>query len=65
MEKTITISLKEIAEHMVVSYQFNSHDEHMQRCAAYQLLLSKEDFNEVCKMCHEMVEKNNIKRQVK
>lgn len=64
-EKTVTISLKDIAEHMVVSYQWNSYDDHMQRCAAYQLLLSEEDFNEVCKLCHMMVQERNIKPQVR
>lgn len=64
-EKTVTISLKDIAEHMVASYQCNSYDDHMQRCAAYQLLLSEEDFKEVCKLCHMMVQQKNIKPQVR
>lgn len=65
MEKTFTISLKEIAEHMVASYQWNSRNDHMQRCAAYQILLGEEDFDEVCKMCETLVKENNIKPQVK
>ena len=65
MEKTVTISLKDIAEHMVVSYQWNNDHDHMERCSAYKLLLSEEDFNEVVKMCHMMVKKENIKKMVK
>ncbi len=65
MEKTITINLRDIAEHMVVSYQWNNEHDHMERCSAYKLLLSEEDFNEVVKMCHIMVQQNNIKKMVK
>lgn len=65
MEKTITISLQDIAEHMVASYQWNSHDDHMQRCAAYKLLLGEEDFNDVAEMCRVMVQQRNIKPQVR
>lgn len=65
MEKTVTISLKDIAEHMVVSYQWNNDHDHMEHCSAYKLLLSEEDFNEVVKMCLMIVKKGNIKKMVK
>lgn len=65
MEKSVTISLKDIAAHMVASYQFNSEHDHMEHCSAYKLLLSDEDFNEVVKMCSMMVQQNNIKKMVK
>lgn len=65
MEKIVTISLKDIAEHIVVSYQWNSHEVHMERCNAYQLILSKEDYNEVCDMVRQMIAEKNIKPQVR
>lgn len=64
MSKKITLSLEAIAEHMVVSYQWNNRHDHLQRCATYELLMSEDDYKEVCKICQKMVEQNHIRPQV-
>ena len=65
MEKTISISLSKIAAVLVASFQWNSQEEHLHHCDAYKAIMSEDDYNEVAKLAQEIVERNNIKRNVK
>lgn len=37
----VTLKLKDIAEALVVSYEFNSEEEHRQTVTAYKMILSE------------------------
>jgi hypothetical protein len=39
--KEVTLKLKDIAEALVVSYEFNSETEHRQTVSAYQMILNE------------------------
>lgn len=65
MEKTFSINLSKIAEVLVASFQWSSQEEHLHHCDAYKVIMSEEDYNEVAKLDQEIVERNNIKRNVK
>lgn len=54
--KEVTLKLKDIAEALVVSYEFNSKEEHRQTVIAYQMILSEEIYAEVCKLAHKILE---------
>lgn len=52
----VTLKLKDIAEALVVSYEFNSETEHRQTIAAYQMILNEGVYAEVCKLAHKILE---------
>lgn len=52
----VTLKLKDIAEALVVSYEFNSKTEHRQTIAAYQMILNEDAYAEVCKLAHKILE---------
>lgn len=54
--KEVTLKLKDIAEALVVSYEFNSEDEHRQTVTAYQMILSEDVYAEVCKLAHKILD---------
>lgn len=54
--KEVTLKLKDIAEALVVSYEFNSEEEQRQTVTAYKMILSEEVYAEVCKLAHEILE---------
>lgn len=65
MEKTISISLSKIAAVLVASFQWNSQEEHLHHCDAYKAIMSEDDYNEVARIAHDIIERNNIKCHVK
>ena len=54
--KEVTLKLKDIAEALVVSYEFNSEEEQRQTVTAYKMILSEEVYAEVCKLAHKILE---------
>lgn len=52
----VTLKLKDIAEALVVSYEFNSEQEQRQTVTAYKMILSEEVYAEVCKLAHKILE---------
>ena len=54
--KEVTLKLKDIAEALVVSYEFNAEEEQRQTVAAYKMILSEEVYAEVCKLVHKILE---------
>lgn len=54
--KEVTLKLKDIAEALVVSYEFNSETEHRQTVTAYQMILNEGVYAEVCKLAHKILE---------
>lgn len=56
--KDVTLKLKDIAEALVVSYEFNSEEKQRQTVTAYKMILSEEVYAEVCKLAHKILEAN-------
>lgn len=54
--KEVTLKLKDIAEALVVSYEFNSEEEQRQTVTAYKMILGEEVYAEVCKIAHKILE---------
>jgi len=60
--ETITISLQELAEHMAVSYEFNDRETHLERCAAYKVLVGDDAFHKAGAIAQQIVDKKGIRR---
>lgn len=54
----VTLKLKDIAEALVVLYEFNSKEEQRQTVTAYKMILSEEVYAGVCKLAHKILEAN-------
>lgn len=52
----VTLKLKDIAEALVVSYEFNSEAEQRQTVTAYKMILGEEVYAEVCKLAHAILD---------
>lgn len=54
--KEVILKLKDIAEALVISYEFNSEEEQRQVVTAYKMILSEDVYAEVCKLAHKILE---------
>lgn len=65
MKTTVTIQLSRVADAIVASYKWNSTQEHLLKLSGIQLILSEEDYKLAADMAKEIIERNNITKQVK